>query len=128
MHMMFYCRADDYLLHDFFHLLYALIWLLICKITFWRTPTLKQHKKRSWRKQISTLSSMAFKFGYFKKSRSFIPTCRLKPLPLVRPIREFDVHLLENKFLNGYRARVGHSYMYIIAQLWRKVICHGLFI
>ncbi len=37
------------------------------------------------------------------KSRLSIPICRLEPLPLVRPILEFDVQLLENEFLNGYR-------------------------
>ena len=33
----------------------------------------------------------------------FVPICRLESLPLVRPILEFDVQLLENEFLNVYR-------------------------
>ena len=37
------------------------------------------------------------------KSRSSIPICCLETLPLVRPILEFDVQLLENKIFNGYR-------------------------
>jgi hypothetical protein len=37
------------------------------------------------------------------KSCLSISLCRLEPLPLVRPILEFDVQLLENEFLNGYR-------------------------
>jgi len=37
------------------------------------------------------------------KSRFFVPLCRLVVLPLVRPILEGDVQLLENEFSNGYR-------------------------
>ena len=37
------------------------------------------------------------------KSRSSIPICCLEPLPLVRPIFEFDVQLFDNEFFNGYR-------------------------
>ena len=32
-----------------------------------------------------------------------IPICRLEPLSLIRPILEFDVQLLENEFLSGYK-------------------------
>lgn len=39
----------------------------------------------------------------FSKSRFSIPLCRLIPLPVVRPILEIDVQLLENEFVNGYR-------------------------
>jgi hypothetical protein len=34
------------------------------------------------------------------KSRFFVPLCRLVVLPLVRPILEGDVQLLENEFSN----------------------------
>lgn len=37
------------------------------------------------------------------KSRFSIPLCRLRCLPLVRPINEVDVSRLENEFVNGYR-------------------------
>ena len=37
------------------------------------------------------------------KSRFSIPLCRLRTLPLVRPINEVDVQRLENKFVTGYR-------------------------
>ena len=37
------------------------------------------------------------------KSRFSIPLCRLRTLPLVRPINEVDVQWLENEFVMGYR-------------------------
>ena len=37
------------------------------------------------------------------KSRFSIPLCRLRTLPLVRPINEVDVQRLENEFVTGYR-------------------------
>ena len=37
------------------------------------------------------------------KSRFCVPLCRLVVLPLVRPILEGDVQLLETEFSNGYR-------------------------
>ncbi len=37
------------------------------------------------------------------KSRFSIPLCRLRCLPLVRPINEVDVTRLENEFVMGYR-------------------------
>ena len=37
------------------------------------------------------------------KSRFCVPLCRLVVLPLVRPILEGDVQLLETEFFNGYR-------------------------
>ena len=37
------------------------------------------------------------------KSRFSIPLCRLRTLPLVRPINEVDVQQLENEFITGYR-------------------------
>ena len=37
------------------------------------------------------------------KSHLFIHVYHLKPLLLVRPILKFNVQLLENEFLNGYR-------------------------
>ena len=43
-----------------------------------------------------------------------IPICRLEPLPLVRPILEFDVQLLENEFLNGYRKGDRVLYVFIV--------------
>ena len=36
------------------------------------------------------------------KSRFSIPLCRLRTLPLVRPINEVDVQRLENEFVMGY--------------------------
>ena len=36
------------------------------------------------------------------KSRFSIPLCRLRTLPLVRPINEVDVQRLENEFVTGY--------------------------
>jgi hypothetical protein len=38
-----------------------------------------------------------------QKSRFSIPLCRLRCLPLVRPIIETDVSRLENEFVMGYR-------------------------
>ena len=37
------------------------------------------------------------------KSRMAIPLCRLRCLPLVRPINDVDVSRLENEFVMGYR-------------------------
>ena len=37
------------------------------------------------------------------KSRFSIPLCRLRTLPLVRPINEVDVQRLENEFVTSYR-------------------------
>ena len=37
------------------------------------------------------------------KSRFRIPLCRLRTLPLVRPINEVDVQRLKNEFVTGYR-------------------------
>ena len=37
------------------------------------------------------------------KSRFSIPLCRLRSLPLVRPINDVDVSRLENEFVMGYR-------------------------
>jgi hypothetical protein len=45
------------------------------------------------------------------KSRFSIPLCRLRCLPLVRPIIEVDVSRLENEFVMGYRD--GDRAMYI---------------
>ena len=45
------------------------------------------------------------------KSRFSIPLCRLKSLPLVRPISEVDVSRLENEFVMGYRD--GDRSMYV---------------
>ena len=45
------------------------------------------------------------------KSCLFIPLCRFRTLPLVRPIIEDDVQRLENKFVNGYRK--GHCMLYV---------------
>ena len=39
----------------------------------------------------------------YEKSRFCVPLCRLVVLPLVRPILEGDVQLLETEFSNGYR-------------------------
>ena len=36
-------------------------------------------------------------------SRFKIPLCRLRTLPLVRPINDVDVQRLENEFVTGYR-------------------------
>ena len=45
------------------------------------------------------------------KSRFKIPLCRLRSLPLVRPINEVDVQRLENEFVKGYRD--GDRVMYV---------------
>src|SRR5579875_3354213 len=45
------------------------------------------------------------------KSRFCIPLCRLRCLPLVRPINEVDVARLENEFVMGYRD--GDRAMYV---------------
>ena len=45
------------------------------------------------------------------KSRFSIPLCRLRCLPLVRPISEVDVSRLENEFVMGYRD--GDRAMYV---------------
>ena len=37
------------------------------------------------------------------KSRFSIPLCRLRTLPLMRPINKVDVQRLENEFVTGYR-------------------------
>ena len=37
------------------------------------------------------------------KSRFSIPLCRLRTLPLVRPINKVDMQRLENEFVTGYR-------------------------
>ena len=37
------------------------------------------------------------------KSHFRIPLCRLRTLPLVRPINKVDVQRLENEFVTGYR-------------------------
>ena len=39
----------------------------------------------------------------YEKSRFCVPLCRHVVLPLVKPIIEDDVQLLETKFSNGYR-------------------------
>ena len=46
-----------------------------------------------------------------RKSRFPIPLCRLRCLPLVRPINEVDVGRLENEFVMGYRD--GDRAMYV---------------
>ena len=38
-----------------------------------------------------------------EKSRIGIPLCRLRALPLVRPINLLDVQRLENEFVTGYQ-------------------------
>ena len=48
------------------------------------------------------------------KSRLSILLCRLEPLPLVRPTLDFDVQLLENEFLNGYRGGDRVLYVFIL--------------
>ena len=45
------------------------------------------------------------------KSRFSIPLCRLRCLPLVRPVSEVDVSRLENEFVMGYRD--GDRAMYV---------------
>ena len=45
------------------------------------------------------------------KSRFSIPLCRLRTLPLVRPINEVDVQRLENEFVTGYRD--GNRVLYV---------------
>ena len=45
------------------------------------------------------------------KSRFSIPLCRLRCLPLVRPVSEVDVSRLENEFVMGYRD--GNRAMYV---------------
>jgi hypothetical protein len=45
------------------------------------------------------------------KSRFSIPLCRLRCLPLVRPINEVEVSRLENEFVMGYRD--GDRAMYV---------------
>lgn len=45
------------------------------------------------------------------KSRFAIPLCRLRALPLVRPINEVEVSRLENEFVMGYRD--GDRAMYV---------------
>ena len=51
------------------------------------------------------------RFKPLGKSRFAIPLCRLRCLPLVRPINDVDVARLENEFVMGYRD--GDRAMYI---------------
>ena len=53
------------------------------------------------------------RFKPIGKSRFPIPLCRLRCLPLVRPINEVDVGRLENEFVMGYRD--GDRAMYVSA-------------
>ena len=47
----------------------------------------------------------------FSKSRLQIPLCRLRALPIVRPINALDVDKMENEFCMGYRE--GDTVMYV---------------
>lgn len=47
----------------------------------------------------------------YSKLRISIPLCHLFLLPLLRPILEVDVQLLENEFINGYRE--GDKVLYV---------------
>ncbi len=53
------------------------------------------------------------RFKPLGKSRFSIPLCRLRSLPLVRPINDVDVSRLENEFVMGYRD--GDRAMYVSA-------------
>jgi len=58
-----------------------------------------------WRsqKQDSNIVIQRVRFKPLGKSRFSIPLCRLRCLPLVRPINDVDVARLENEFVMGYR-------------------------
>ena len=58
-------------------------------------------RKRQKRDSNSVISCLRIKRE--AKSRFRIPLCRLRTLPLVRPINEVDVQRLENEFVTGYR-------------------------
>ena len=47
-----------------------------------------------------------------------VPICHLVSLPLVRPILEVDVQLLENEFVNGYREDNKILYVSVVDDLW----------
>ena len=90
------------MLHDLLHLLEALILLLICRIIFWPTLILSKHKKM-WVKRNCNSIVNGLRVRLLFKFCLSIRICCLEPLPLIRPILEFDVQLLENKFFNGYK-------------------------
>ena len=58
-------------------------------------------RKRQKRDSNSVINRLCIKPE--AKSRFSIPLCRLRTLPLVRPINEVDVQQLENEFVTSYR-------------------------
>ena len=57
--------------------------------------------KRQKRDSNSVISRLRIELE--AKSRFKIPLCRLRTMPLVRPINEVDMQRLENEFVTGYR-------------------------
>jgi hypothetical protein len=66
---------------------------------------------RRSQKQDSNTVIQRVRFKPLGKSRFSIPLCRLRCLPLVRPVNEVDVARLENEFVMGYRD--GDRAMYV---------------
>jgi hypothetical protein len=62
-------------------------------------------------KQDSTFVINILRIKPVAKSRMCIPLCRMRALPLVRPVNEVDVQRLENEFVTGYRD--GDRAMYV---------------
>jgi hypothetical protein len=66
---------------------------------------------RRSQKQDSNTVIQWVRFKPLGKSRFSIPLCRLRCLPLVRPVNDVDVARLENEFVMGYRD--GDRAMYV---------------
>jgi hypothetical protein len=66
---------------------------------------------RRSQKQDSNTVIQRVRFKPLGKSRFSIPLCRLRCLPLVRPVNDVDVARLENEFVMGYRD--GDRAMYV---------------
>jgi hypothetical protein len=60
------------------------------------------HIRRSQKEDSNTVIYMV-RLKPIGESRFLIPLCRLRCLPLVRPINDVDVDRLENEFMMGYR-------------------------
>jgi hypothetical protein len=68
------------------------------KDPMWSANEMRLLQKSDYNTVISNLRTKPI-----KKSRFFIPLCRLKTYPKVRPIVDSDVKMLANEFVKGYR-------------------------
>ena len=73
----------------------------------------EEYKMRRKQKKDSNTMIQRVRFKPIGKSRFPIPLCRLRCLPLVRPINEVDVGRLKNELVMGYRD--GDRAMYVSA-------------